>query len=303
MSSQKGNTSRTRSQKHKNDTTFKNNLYDKTVKTRLINSLQIAGCCQRCKEVLEWKIKYKKYKPLTQPKKWTIIIFFFLISTQSYYGRTIIIFFFLISIQSYYGRTTIIFFFLISTQSYYGQSSSSSFLSPLNHITDNHHLLLSYLHSIILWTTINFFFLISTQSYYGRTTIIFFFLISTQSYYGRTTIIFFFLISTQSYYGQPSSSSFLSPLNHITDNHHLLSYLHSIILRTTIIFFFLISTQSYYGRTTIIFFFLISTQSYYGRTTIIFFFLISTQSYYGIKLVKPEIFDGVCRGRVELING
>ncbi|VDL61388.1 unnamed protein product [Hymenolepis diminuta] len=25
------------------------------------------GLCQRCKEIIEWKIKYKKYKPLTKP--------------------------------------------------------------------------------------------------------------------------------------------------------------------------------------------------------------------------------------------
>ncbi|RXG67302.1 hypothetical protein Avbf_09799, partial [Armadillidium vulgare] len=24
--------------------------------------------CKQCKDVIEWKIKYKKYKPLTQPK-------------------------------------------------------------------------------------------------------------------------------------------------------------------------------------------------------------------------------------------
>ncbi|XP_077417326.1 uncharacterized protein C9orf85 homolog isoform X2 [Vanacampus margaritifer] len=27
------------------------------------------GLCQRCKEVLEWKVKYNKYKSLTQPRK------------------------------------------------------------------------------------------------------------------------------------------------------------------------------------------------------------------------------------------
>lgn len=25
--------------------------------------------CQRCKEVLEWRVKYSKYKPLSKPKK------------------------------------------------------------------------------------------------------------------------------------------------------------------------------------------------------------------------------------------
>lgn len=28
------------------------------------------GLCQHCKGVLEWKVKYNKYKPLTQLRKW-----------------------------------------------------------------------------------------------------------------------------------------------------------------------------------------------------------------------------------------
>ncbi|KAI7813584.1 hypothetical protein IRJ41_023198 [Triplophysa rosa] len=27
------------------------------------------GLCQHCKDVMEWKVKYNKYKPLTQPRK------------------------------------------------------------------------------------------------------------------------------------------------------------------------------------------------------------------------------------------
>ncbi|XP_049822676.1 uncharacterized protein C9orf85 homolog isoform X2 [Aethina tumida] len=69
MSSQKGNTARTRPQKHKNKTAFKNNLHDTSNKTKLINSIHVSDVCVRCKEIIEWKIKYKKYKPLTQPRK------------------------------------------------------------------------------------------------------------------------------------------------------------------------------------------------------------------------------------------
>ncbi|KAF7269953.1 hypothetical protein GWI33_017043 [Rhynchophorus ferrugineus] len=69
MSSQKGNSSRSRPQKYKNRTAFKNNLHDTSNKTKMINALQIGDVCQRCKDIIEWKIKYKKYKPLTQPKK------------------------------------------------------------------------------------------------------------------------------------------------------------------------------------------------------------------------------------------
>lgn len=69
MSTQKGNSSRSRPQKYKNRTAFKNNLHDTSNKTKMINGLQVGDVCQRCKDIIEWKIKYKKYKPLTQPKK------------------------------------------------------------------------------------------------------------------------------------------------------------------------------------------------------------------------------------------
>lgn len=69
MSSSKGSNSRTRPQKHQNRTAFKNNLHDTSKKTKFLNSLEVTGVCQRCKDVIEWKIKYKKYKPLTVPAK------------------------------------------------------------------------------------------------------------------------------------------------------------------------------------------------------------------------------------------
>ncbi|XP_051714728.1 uncharacterized protein C9orf85 homolog isoform X4 [Oryctolagus cuniculus] len=34
-----------------------------------INAKLHEGVCQRCKEVLEWRVKYSKYKPLSKPKK------------------------------------------------------------------------------------------------------------------------------------------------------------------------------------------------------------------------------------------
>ncbi|XP_030751104.1 uncharacterized protein C9orf85 homolog [Sitophilus oryzae] len=69
MSSQRGNSSRSRPQKHQNKAAFKNNLYDTSTKTKVINSIQVGDVCKRCKDIIEWKIKYKKYKPLSQPKK------------------------------------------------------------------------------------------------------------------------------------------------------------------------------------------------------------------------------------------
>lgn len=71
MSSARGNTNRKRPQKHQNRTAFKNDLHDTSHQTKFINSLSIYGVCKRCKDILDWKIKYKKYKPLTAPRKCT----------------------------------------------------------------------------------------------------------------------------------------------------------------------------------------------------------------------------------------
>ena len=69
MSTQRGNTSKKRTQKHNNHT-FKNDKYDSSKKIKSINELNVSNVCQRCKDCIEWKIKYKKYKPRTVPGKW-----------------------------------------------------------------------------------------------------------------------------------------------------------------------------------------------------------------------------------------
>lgn len=69
MSCQRGNASRSRPQKHKNHTAFKNNLHDTSQRTKFINTLEIANVCVRCKSIIEWKIKYKNYKVLKAPAK------------------------------------------------------------------------------------------------------------------------------------------------------------------------------------------------------------------------------------------
>lgn len=69
MSSQKGNVARSRPQKHQNTFSFKNDKFDKSAQTKKINQKLHDGVCRRCKEVLEWRVKYNKYKPLSKPKK------------------------------------------------------------------------------------------------------------------------------------------------------------------------------------------------------------------------------------------
>lgn len=69
MSSQRGSgETRKRAQKHKNSFAFKNDLHDKTPQMKKINTLNVCEVCERCKAQIEWKIKYKKYKPLSQAK-------------------------------------------------------------------------------------------------------------------------------------------------------------------------------------------------------------------------------------------
>lgn len=68
MSTHKGAGGR-RGQKYKNTTAFNVERYGKSRQVMLAGALPLAGLCARCKEKLEWKKKYGKYKPLTVPKK------------------------------------------------------------------------------------------------------------------------------------------------------------------------------------------------------------------------------------------
>ncbi|KAI8099898.1 uncharacterized protein BX664DRAFT_322351 [Halteromyces radiatus] len=56
-------------QAHQNTTAWKPNKNSK--KTREINALPVYGLCQRCTDVILWRKKYRKYKPLTSVKKCT----------------------------------------------------------------------------------------------------------------------------------------------------------------------------------------------------------------------------------------
>jgi len=68
MSTKKGNNSK-KGQRHQNTKAYKNDLHDTSKKTKQINSLVVGGVCTRCREIIEWRKKFNKYKPLTAPKK------------------------------------------------------------------------------------------------------------------------------------------------------------------------------------------------------------------------------------------
>lgn len=65
MSQRKGG----RGQKYQNSTAFKPGLYGESRRVKLAAALPVAGVCARCRDKVEWKKKYDKYKPLTVPRK------------------------------------------------------------------------------------------------------------------------------------------------------------------------------------------------------------------------------------------
>lgn len=53
---------------HPNEVAFRHNPASKL--TKYILALPISdNLCPKCKEIIEWRKKYRKYKPLTVPKK------------------------------------------------------------------------------------------------------------------------------------------------------------------------------------------------------------------------------------------
>ncbi|CAI2735730.1 unnamed protein product [Schistosoma spindalis] len=68
MSSQKGNIQRTRPQKYKNTRAFQNNLHDTSKEIKRLNNLTFDFLCPRCTGVVQWKVKYKKYHQLANPR-------------------------------------------------------------------------------------------------------------------------------------------------------------------------------------------------------------------------------------------
>jgi hypothetical protein len=57
-------------QKYQNTFAYKHN--NKSKLTAKIISMPNDGVCNRCYEQIEWRKKFRKYKPLTQPKKWYV---------------------------------------------------------------------------------------------------------------------------------------------------------------------------------------------------------------------------------------
>eukprot|EP00124_Ichthyophonus_hoferi_P002495 Ihof_evm3s172 gene=Ihof_evmTU3s172 len=67
MSTARGNVTKSRPPKYQNSFAFTHN--NKSKKTEKILAMPNFYVCTKCHDQIEWKKKYRKYKPLTQPKK------------------------------------------------------------------------------------------------------------------------------------------------------------------------------------------------------------------------------------------
>eukprot|EP00052_Salpingoeca_macrocollata_P023614 m.208376 g.208376 ORF g.208376 m.208376 type:complete len:98 (+) comp22075_c0_seq2:966-1259(+) len=77
MSTERGNAKK-KGQKYKNKTAFKLDKYGKNPHVKAVTSVVVAGVCVRCRDIIEWKKKYNKYKPLSAPAIWCDSFRFFL---------------------------------------------------------------------------------------------------------------------------------------------------------------------------------------------------------------------------------
>lgn len=66
--STRGSGAKKEGQKHQNKFAWRPNKNSKIDKK--IKALPVYGLCKRCTEVILWRKKFRKYKPLTAPRKW-----------------------------------------------------------------------------------------------------------------------------------------------------------------------------------------------------------------------------------------
>ena len=70
MTTRKGNNAK-KVQKYHNTWTYKPGMHKPgRQRAESVASVSLNGLCGRCREKIEWKKKYDKYKPLTTPRKW-----------------------------------------------------------------------------------------------------------------------------------------------------------------------------------------------------------------------------------------
>ena len=67
MSSQRGNVKKSGTQTYQNSFKYKHNT--KSKKTAKILDTPLDLLCKKCLDLIQWKIDYRKYKPLTKPHR------------------------------------------------------------------------------------------------------------------------------------------------------------------------------------------------------------------------------------------
>lgn len=55
--------------KYKNSFAFKHNKNSRYTK-KIANIDTKSGTCRKCRDIIEWRKKYRKYKPVKDPKTW-----------------------------------------------------------------------------------------------------------------------------------------------------------------------------------------------------------------------------------------
>jgi hypothetical protein len=68
--STRGGNDKKRGPKYQNSFGYVHNRNSK--RTKVIEAMPNEGCCQRCFDKIEWRKKYRKYKPLTQQSTWYV---------------------------------------------------------------------------------------------------------------------------------------------------------------------------------------------------------------------------------------
>jgi len=69
MSSKTTSAQKKKAQKHQNKTPYVFDKWRTDHKAKMLKGLQVSNCCEKCTSTIEWKIKFGKYKMLTQPSK------------------------------------------------------------------------------------------------------------------------------------------------------------------------------------------------------------------------------------------
>ena len=85
MSTQRGNATRHRGQKHQNSYSFQVKKKVSPLEAKILETPTSNFLCATCQGVIQWKKQFKKYKPLTVPRRWYCGCFFVSLHCFNFY--------------------------------------------------------------------------------------------------------------------------------------------------------------------------------------------------------------------------